>query len=287
VLTGALIGIAIAAMLGLAWLAPGRVFNRLVPKDGGSRLIARALEYGPEPRHRLDLYGPREGQGPWPVVLYVHGGSWASGSRRSYDFVGRALAAQGFVVAIPDYRLFPEVRFPSFLEDCALAVAWSVRAAATHGGDPARLALLGHSAGAYNAAMLALDERWLAGAGAPGVIRAWAGLAGPYDFLPLDSPITKRTFGGVEHLAETQPVNFVRTGAPPAFLAHGDRDRTVAPRHTTKLAALLRDAGVAVEEHHYAGVGHLGIAAALARPLRRRVPVLAEVTAFLRRHLGD
>ena len=159
----------------------------------------------------------------------------------------RAIAAQGFVVAIPDYRLFPEVRYPSFLEDCALAVAWSLRATGSHGGDPGRLALLGHSAGAYNASMLALDGRWLAGAGATGAVKAWAGLAGPYDFLPLASPITKQTFGWVEQLSATQPVNFVRPGAPPAFLAHGDRDRTVAPRHTTKLASLLGEAGVAVE----------------------------------------
>ncbi len=286
-LTGALVGTAVAAVLSLAWLAPGRVFNRLVPKDRGSRLLARAVAYGPEPRHRLDVYGPSQGPAPWPVVFYFHGGSWASGSRRTYDFVGRAIAAQGFVVAIPDYRLFPEVRYPSFLEDCALAVAWSLRAAGSHGGDPGRLALLGHSAGAYNASMLALDGRWLAGAGATGAVKAWAGLAGPYDFLPLASPITKQTFGWVEQLSATQPVNFVRPGAPPAFLAHGDRDRTVAPRHTTKLASLLGEAGVAVEERHYAGIGHLGIAAAFARPLRRNAPVLAEVTAFLRRHLGD
>lgn len=285
-LTGALIGIAIVAILALAWFAPGRFFNRLVPKDRGSRVVARAVEYGPLPRHRLDLYAPRDGEGPWPVVVYIHGGSWASGSRSSYDFVGRALAAQGFLVAIVDYRLYPEERYPSFLEDCALAVAWLLRGAGEFGGDPARLGLLGHSAGAYNAAMLALDGRWLAGVGATGAVKAWAGLAGPYDFLPLDSPITKRTFGGVEPLSATQPVNFVTPDSPPTFVAHGDRDRTVAPRHTTMLAALLRAAGGAVEERHYPGIGHLGIAAAIARPLRRRAPVLADVTAFLRSRLG-
>lgn len=285
-LIGVLVGVLIVAVLGFAWLRPGRVFNRLVPKDRAGRAVARGLAFGPLQRDRLDVYAPASGQGPWPVVVYFHGGSWASGSRTTYDFVGRALAAEGFIAVIPDYRLYPEVRFPDFVADCARAVAWTAGNVRSFGGDPGRIALLGHSAGAYNAAMVALDRRWLAAAGAPDIVTAWAGLAGPYDFLPLNSPITKRTFGGAVDLAATQPINFVRTGAPPAFLAHGDRDTTVAPRHTTKLAALLRDAGVPVEERHYSRVGHLGIVAAIAWPLRRRVPVLAEVVAFLRRHLG-
>lgn len=284
-LIGALVGVLIVAVLGFAWMRPGMLFNWLVPKDAAGRAVARGVAFGPLPRHLLDVYAPTTGRGPWPVVVYIHGGSWASGSRTTYDFVGTALAAQGFVTVIPDYRLYPDVRFPDFIADCALAVAWTARNASSHGGDPAGIALLGHSAGAYNAAMVVLDERWLAEAGAADAVKAWAGLAGPYDFLPLDSPITKRTFGGVTNLATTQPVNFVRRDAPPAFLAHGDSDTTVAPRHTTKLSALLRNAGVEVEERHYPGVGHLGIVAAIARPFRRRVPVLAEVVAFLRREL--
>ncbi|MGV8840585.1 MAG: alpha/beta hydrolase [Bauldia sp.] len=285
-LIGALAGIAAVAAVGFAWLRPGRVFNALVPKDAAGRAVARGIAYGPLPRHRLDVYAPEGGGPARPTLVYFYGGSWASGSRRAYDFVGRALAAQGFVVVIPDYRLYPEVRFPDFLEDCALAVAWAARAAGAFGGDPVRLGLVGHSAGAYNAAMVALDRRWLVAAGASGAVKAWVGLAGPYDFLPIDSPITRRTFGAAPDLAATQPINFVRPDAPPAFVAHGDGDRTVAPQHTATLAALLRAAEVDVVERRYAGVGHLGIVAALARPFRRRVPVLADIVAFLRDRLG-
>lgn len=254
----------------------------LVPKDAAGRAVARGIAYGPLPRQRLDVYAP-EGRGPVrPALVYFHGGSWASGSRRAYDFVGRALAAQGFVVAIPDYRLYPEVRFPDFLEDCARAAAFAAaRGIRAFGGDPVRLGLVGHSAGAYNAAMVALDRRWLDAAGAAGAVKAWVGLAGPYDFLPIDLPITRRTFGAAPDLAATQPINFVRPDAPPAFLAHGDGDRTVAPRHTATLAALLRAAEVDVVERRYAGVGisdrrraGATVPPARARPRRdRRLPV--------------
>jgi acetyl esterase/lipase len=143
-------------------------FNRFTPRDRGGRRLVEGESYGAEPRHKLDVYGPAAAAStPAPVIVFIYGGSWDSGARADYEFVGDAFAAQGFVTIIPDYRLVPDVRFPSFVEDCAAAVAWAHANAAAHGGDPNRIVIVGHSAGAYNTMMLALDARFLANAGVP------------------------------------------------------------------------------------------------------------------------
>jgi acetyl esterase/lipase len=261
--------------------SPLSAFATLSPKDPAVRR-AHDIAYGPDARQRLDVYAPLGHAGPAPVAVFFYGGSWESGRRQDYNWVGRALAAQGFVTVVADYRLYPRVRFPGFVEDGAQAVRWTVDHAASFGGDPSRLVLVGHSAGAYNAVMLGLDARYLRAAGVdPGRIRAVAGLSGPYDFLPLDGPVTRRTFGEAPDLTQTQPVNFARQDAPAAFLATGDADATVRPRNTRRLAAALRSAGATVEERHYAGVDHVNMVLALSRPLRGRAPVLREMSRFL------
>jgi acetyl esterase/lipase len=188
---------------------------------------------------------------------------------------------------VPDYRLYPAVRYPGFIEDGALAVRWAIDHARALGGDPARIVLIGHSAGAYNAAMLALDDRYLQAVGAdPKVLRAFAGLSGPYDFLPLDKPATQRTFGVATDLPGTQPAFYARPDSPPAFLATGEADTTVRPRNTKILAAALRARGVVVDERHYPGLNHADTVLALSRPFRSKAPVLAEMTGFLKRRIS-
>jgi len=262
--------------------SPLSLFATLTPKDA-ARAPARGVAYGPSDRQMLDVYAPRHGATPAPVAVFFYGGSWDSGRRQDYGWVGRALAAQGFLTLVPDYRLYPAVRYPSFIEDGALAVRWAADHARALGGDPGRIVLIGHSAGAYNAAMLALDTRYLTAAGVdPKAVRAFAGLSGPYDFLPLDGPITRRTFGEAPDLADTQPAAHARADAPPAFLATGDDDTTVYPRNTKALAAALRAKGAVVEERHYLGLNHADTVLALSRPLRGKAPVLAEMVGFLK-----
>lgn len=274
-LAGALVGGAAAAC------SPLRTFDALVPKDGGVVVSARDIAYGDGPRRRLDVYAPRApSKCPRPVIVFFYGGSWNSGTKAGYSFVGRALAARGFVTVIPDYRLVPEVRFPDFLRDNAAAVRWTRANVDRYGGDPARLILAGHSAGAYDAAMLALDPQWL-GADRPAV-KGWAGLAGPYDFLPFDQTVTRATFGDAPDPRATQPLTFASAGDPPALLATGDRDTTVLPRNSDALAARLAAAGVRVERRRYARLGHVGMVTALARPFRKRAPVLDDLTSFAR-----
>lgn len=242
--------------------------------------VVRDLAYGSEPRRRLDVYMPRGGPGGRPVLVFFYGGNWDSGDRRDYAFAGRAFAASGYVTVLPDYTHSHERPYPAFMADGAAALAWVSANIAEHGGDPARIAVAGHSAGAYLAVTLALDQSW----GASDAIEAGVGLAGPYDFLPFDSPVTSRTFGHVEDLPATQPVNHVRADAPPLLLVTGDADTTVRPRHSQELAARLREAGAETELILYPGIAHTGPVKALARPFRGHAPVLRDIAAFLARH---
>jgi acetyl esterase/lipase len=262
--------------------SPLKTFNALVPKDGGVERVARNQVFREGPRGRLDLYAPRKRSGePLPVIVFFYGGSWNSGTKDGYAFVGRALASRGFLVAIPDYRLVPEVRFPAFLEDGAAVVRWVRAHAARHGGDPDRIVLAGHSAGAYNAAMLSFDPRWLGADRA--AVRGFAGLAGPYDFLPFDGPATRAAFGEAPDPAATQPVRFASAGDPPSLLLAAGKDRLVYPRNARNLAAALRRAGVPVETRVYDELGHIGILTALSRLFRGKAPVLSDVVDFARK----
>jgi acetyl esterase/lipase len=262
--------------------SPLKTFNALVPKDSGVAVVARDQPFRAGPRGRLDLYAPRRAVAGarLPVIVFFYGGSWSSGSKAGYAFVGRALAAQGFVVAIPDYRLVPEVHFPEFVEDGAAAVRWVRANAARFGGDPDRIVLAGHSAGAYNAAMLAVDERWLGRDRA--AVRGFVGLAGPYAFLPLDGPITRAAFGRAADLNATQPVTHAGRGDPPALLLVAGQDTLVFPRNSQRLAAALQSAGVSAEVRTYPDLGHIGILTALARPFRGRAPVVRDIATFAR-----
>jgi acetyl esterase/lipase len=269
------------ALLAAAACSPLRTFNVIMPKEAGV-LVTRGLAYGSDPRQRLDIYAPRaRAADPRPVIIFFYGGSWSSGMREGYGFVGRALAARGFVVAVPDYRLVPQIRFPAFLQDGAAAVRWVRGHAAHYGGDGERLVLAGHSAGAYNAAMLAVDPQWLGEDRA--AVRGLIGLAGPYDFLPFDGPVTIAAFGQWPRADETQPVHYVDAGDPPTLLAAGMDDTTVRPANSHSLAAKLAAAGVPVERKDYAGIGHVGIVTAIAKPFRGRAPVLADMVAFAKK----
>jgi acetyl esterase/lipase len=242
-----------------------------------ARRVARGIAYGAAPRRKLDIYAPRGGAANRPVLVFFYGGNWDSGERQDYAFAGRAFAELGYVTVLPDYTHTHERPWPAFMEDGAAALGWVAAHVADYGGDPGRIVVTGHSAGAYIAAMLALDPRW----GAADRIRAAVGLAGPYDFLPFDSPVTERTFGDVPDLPATQPVNQVSASAPPLLLITGDADTTVHPRHSTALAARLREIGGEADLIRYPGITHTGPLKALARPFRTHAPVRRDIAAFL------
>lgn len=262
-------------------------FNFFVPKDAGTRSLARDVPYGKDERQILDIYAPDKAQGPLPVVVFIHGGSWSTGNKNGYEFVGRALAAQGFLVLVANYRLHPQHPFPAFVEDAALTLDWATRHNAEYGGDSHSIFALGHSAGAYNLALAILDKHYLADLGTNvSAIKGVATLAGPFDFLPLDSPITNDVFGNLSNLAETQPVNFARQDAPPFLILHGSADTTVFPKNAYSLDKALSDVGADVKLKIYTGVSHVGIMLSLSKPLRSTAPALADVTDFFRIHMN-
>ncbi|KQT57104.1 alpha/beta hydrolase [Methylobacterium sp. Leaf456] len=274
-------------IVGLSGCSPLALFDALGPRDKGGRLVLKDAAYGEDPRQRLDVFVPSVPHDRAPVLVFFYGGSWDSGSKADYAFAAQALAAQGFVTVLPDYRLYPKVRFPDFLEDGAAAIAWVRNNIAGYGGDAHRIVLAGHSAGAYNAAMLGLNPEYLRRAGVdPRSIRAVAGLSGPYDFLPFDQKTSIDVFGQAPDAPATQPVNYAGPHSPPTFLATGDADTVVRPRNTESLAARLRTARVPVQERVYPGLDHSDTLLSLSVTFRRKAPVLAEMSAFLHQHAG-
>lgn len=238
--------------------------------------MAEGIVFAPDSGLKLDVWAPRTANRRLPVVVFLYGGGWVAGSRSGYAFAGSGFAGQGFVTVVPDYRLVPSVRFPAFVEDGALAVKWTRDNIARYGGDPDRIAVAGHSAGAYNAAMLALDPHFLRDAGAPaGTIKAAALLSGPYDFLPFTEQRGRDALGAWPRPVETQPINFVSRAAPPMLLATGSADTVVNPRNSRVLAEKLSAAGVPVELKVYPGKSHVDLAKSLSRPFRGTSPALA------------
>ena len=258
------------------------VFNALVSKDKGSMLAARNIAYSSDPRQKLDIYKPTAVSGPWPVVVFVHGGSWQEGNKNPYAFVGRALAAQGFVAMVINYRLHPSGKYPAFVADTAKALQWAAANAGDYGGAGDKLFAMGHSAGAYNVAQAVLHPDYAAGRP---TLRGVVVLAGPFDFLPIDSRITEKVFGYLPDLPDTQPVNHARRDAPPFLILHGSKDTTVLPKNAKALDAALRAAGALSTLKYYDGISHVGILMALSTWQRDKAPVLADAVAFMRDRL--
>jgi len=265
----------------LAACSPVGVLNALAPRDGVTRVDS--LSYATGPRHGVDVYAPASPPTTAPVVVFFYGGGWAQGDRKMYRFVGATLAAHGIVAMIPDYRVYPEARFPDFMRDGAHAVAWARAHAASYGSDPRRLFLMGHSAGAQIATLLSLDPSWLGhvGMGPARDVAGTIGLAGPYDFLPLKSATLQTIFGPRQDWPKSQPINFVTPDAPAMLLATAANDRSVDPGNTYRLAARLRENGDAVIERVYPYVGHRTLIGAFAPPLTFLAPVRTDVLRFI------
>lgn len=265
--------------------SPLSLFNTFGPRDRGAGRVARGVAYGDDPRQTMDVYAPA-GAANLPVLVFFYGGGWDSGSKDVYGWAAQALAARGFVVFLPDYRVVPQVYFPSFIEDAATATARAGDLAARYGGDAGRLGVLGHSAGAHLAMMITLDRRYMAAVDRPDLIRAAAGLAGPYDFLPFDVKASKAAFGRAPDPTLTQPVTFVRADAPPLWLGHGAADTVVHAEDTTILNDRMRAVGGRSEARIYPGLDHADLIAAFSPLFRKKAPVLDDVVAFFRRELS-
>jgi acetyl esterase/lipase len=217
-------------------------------------------------------------------VVFIHGGSWQTGSKSQYRFVGSALAEQGYLAVVPNYRLSPDVPFPVFVADAARAVAWTLRNIGQYGGDPRRVFVMGHSAGAHIAMLVALDRRYLAAAGASADdLRGAIGLSGPYDFA-IDSDLLRSVFGAAPEPRATQPVEYVRGDAPPLLLIHGTDDRVCWVRHSITLSERIRAAGGEADLRLYPGLGHGATVGGFSGLGREAAPTLADVSRFIASH---
>lgn len=267
-------------MLALTSCTRAEILNSTIPTEGYT--VNRDIAYGKLPRQKLDVYIPDMLDGPKPVIVFFYGGSWKDGNKRDYEFVGEAFANRGYIVVISDYRLYPEVRYPVFLEDAAAAFLWTHKHIADYAGDNDRIYVAGHSAGAYIAIMLAVNDRYINAAGGdPRWIRGAIGLAGPYDFKPSQEADVRDVFAGNSD-ASTQPITYVKRGLPPILLLTGSADEDVYPGNTQRMAASLRNMGDDVTERSYPGVAHIGVALALASGFRFKAPVLDDIDSFIR-----
>ena len=288
-----LVLLAVAAVLGVMVYTtePPRLLSWADRVAGGARgvsLVADDVPFGTTGQ-TLNVWAPSAKAGkPRPVLVFFHGGGWVHGDRRAYDFAARAFAAEGFVVVVPDYRKVPQVRFPAFVQDGAQAVRWVRDNIASYGGDPGRVALSGHSAGAHTVAMLALDRRWLQAEGVdPRIVRAGIPMCGPYDFYPFNKRRSIDAMQGYPDPQATQPVNFARADAPPLLLLSAGRDEQVGAHNAVNLAARLKAVGAPVRHRDYPDLSHENVAMALSVPFRGKAPVLADSVAFLRQAMPE
>jgi acetyl esterase/lipase len=274
---GVLFAIQSGPALALSVMDP---FNLPAAMDSGTAKVGDGIPFADGQRFKLDVYAPEARGEPAPVVFFIYGGGWTRGERSDYQFVGRALAARGFVTVIADYRHVPEVRFPEFLEDSARALKWVETNITSYGGDPSRLFLAGHSAGAYNAVMLALDPAYLREYGVGLTVRGVAAISGPYDFYPFEYGEVQEAFGYAPSPEGTQPVNLVTAQSPPMLLMTGTTDPIVRMQNTERLAERLGAQGVWVTTRFYDGFGHMEPVIAMGSLWRWRMPVLDDVVAF-------
>lgn len=253
------------------------LFNTFTPKEGGVRRVAKDVAFGDDPRQRYDVYAPKDAKAPLPVLVFFYGGNWASGSKDDYVWMGHALASMGYVVVIPDYRLVPEHPYPDFVQDGAAAVRHAAAHAKDYGGDGARLALMGHSAGGYIAAMLPLDPQYLGDL----PVKAVVGLAGPYDFYPFDVDASRNAFGHWPKPAETQPVSHARKRNTHFLLMHSRADKVVMTKNAINLDKALRDKGTPSTLKLYESLSHQDMAAVFSIPFRKKGTVMADARSFL------
>ncbi|MBU6235721.1 MAG: alpha/beta hydrolase [Alphaproteobacteria bacterium] len=242
---------------------------------------AKDIFYGSAPLQKLDIYTPKTDGPPRDVIVFLYGGRWETGNREDYRFVGETFVDRGFVVVIPDYRKFPSVRFPVFVEDAAQSLAWVHDNIARYGGNPARIHILGHSAGAHIGSLLVADRHYLKALGkdADTVVKSFAGLAGPYSFTP-DEPDLQAIFAPPENYAAMQADTFINGREAPMLLLYGSADTLVKRSNLDKMVAAINAKGGHVETKIYDGVDHMWIVGALTWLGHNKPDVAADVARF-------
>tara|TARA_B100001057_G_scaffold259112_1_gene259305 strand:+ start:3464 stop:4315 length:852 start_codon:yes stop_codon:yes gene_type:complete len=232
--------------------------NPLSPYDGYK--LESDVAYGIHRRQKLDIYEPLIQENNETIIMFVYGGSWRSGERSNYRFIAQRFVSRGYTTIVPDYRLYPEIQFPAFVDDIAKAIVWTSRRYEQKNNSP-KIILVGHSAGAHIVALLALDNRYLNRAGASKkIIRGWVSLAGPHAFNPLKTESTKPIFDNFAPIIEqTKPITFARSDAPPGLLLHGRNDKVVYAENSVLLANAIKNERGQITLKNIDDVGHIEI----------------------------
>ncbi len=253
--------------------------------SAGRVMSKKGITFEPEHGQKLDVYWPAHARNA-PVVVFFYGGAWQDGRRQLYTWAGETLARHGLVVIVPDYRKYPQVTLDGFMHDGAQAVAWAYRHAADYGGDTSHFFLMGHSAGAHIAALLATDDQWLQTVGmTPKDITGFIGLAGPYDFLPLKEQVYRNILGRTHAEAEkSQPVRFVNGDEPPMLLMQGLDDHTVAPKNARSMARAMHAHDEEAELRLFTNVNHAWLLLSLWHGFRGKAPTLRDTLRFIKKH---
>jgi len=265
-------------LMPLAGCSPLTLVNSIAPDYGFE--VEQNIYYGQHQRQKLDVYYPEVIRPDGPVIVFFYGGSWRRGERDRYRFVGQALSSQGYLTVIPDYRLYPEVQFPAFVEDGAASIAWVKQNVPQSENG---IILIGHSAGAHLAALLALDNRYLddKSIGRNSIV-GMVGLAGPYAFEPENFRRFRPIFATAEPAEVSQPISYAREDAPPLLLVHGTDDRVVLPLHSQMLQERMELADGRVVSVELDGVDHFAIVLALSKPFAHLAPdLLPSIERFI------
>lgn len=234
--------------------------------------VEKDVPFGPHSRQRLDHYKLSQHETK-PTVLFFYGGNWRSGVKHDYRFVADTLLTLGFNVIVPDYRLYPLVRFADIRTDAVAALEAAVTR--TEGSD---LFVMGHSAGAQLAALLTLDTSLST---ASERIKGCIGLSGPYDFYPFTDDDHWDLFSPENAYPESQAVNYVRPDAPPLYLLHGAEDTRVRRGHSKSLMDKQIAAGGRANREVYPGLGHADLIVQFSRLHRGKAQVVADLAKFI------
>lgn len=246
------------------------VINRVA--RSADYVVREGIKYGDHDRQGLDHYTLKASNNP-ATVLFFYGGNWRSGRKQDYRFVADTLLKLGFNVIIPDYRLYPLVRFPDIRDDAIKALEQA--------DDLVRdsdLYLMGHSAGAQLAALLSLDQNLSL---SHGRIKGCIGLSGPYDFYPFTDDDHWDLFSPASCYQESQAVNYVQPEAPPLYLLHGADDARVRRGHSKSLMEKQQAVGGDASREVYPGLGHADLIVQFSRLHRDDAAVVQDVQNFI------
>jgi acetyl esterase/lipase len=273
--------LAFITLFSLSACSRAGLLNIIIPHSGYTKYSH--IAYGTNPRQQVDIYIPENMSKPPATLLFFYGGSWQYGNKEDYRFVGQAFASEGFITVIADYRLYPSVYYPAFMEDTAKAFVWVHEHIRSYGGDPDNIFVAGHSAGGFNAMMLTVNPVYLQHAGGKlSWIRGTIGIAGPYDFLPFTEPNVKALFSKVDD-HDTQPINFVGRGLPPILLLTGDADTEVFPKNAIHMYHKLQQFNDPADLIIYPKIGHIDIVLSLAYGFRSKAPTVEDISQFMRK----